>query len=72
MLTTLVSTMHSAGIDVALADVRQPVVRMARRSGLAKRLGDDRIFHTIDEAVQALARPTGASPPYEGDTTEVQ
>ena len=72
MLTTLVSTMHSAGIDVALADVRQPVIRMARRSGLAKRLGDDRIFHTIDEAVQALAMPTGTSPPYEGDTTEVQ
>jgi sulfate permease, SulP family len=53
MLTGLVDTMHSAGIDVALADVRQPVIRMARRSGLAKRLGEDRIFHTIDEAVHA-------------------
>jgi SulP family sulfate permease len=72
MLTTLVSTMHSAGIDVALADVRQPGVWLASRSGRPTRLGDDRIFHTIDEAVQALARPTGASPPYEGDTTEVQ
>jgi hypothetical protein len=46
--------MHSARVDVALADVRQPVIRMARRSGLARGLGEDRIFHTIDEAIQAL------------------
>ena len=56
MLAQLVQTMHSAGIDVALADVRQPVSRMARRAGLARRLGEDRIFHTIDEAVRALGR----------------
>jgi sulfate permease, SulP family len=54
MLTELVRTMHSAGIDVALADVRQPVTRIARRSGLAKQLGADRIFHTIDGAVHAV------------------
>lgn len=60
MLTGLVDTMHSAGIDVALADVRQPVIRMAQRSGLAKRLGENRIFHTIDEAVHALARGDAA------------
>ncbi len=56
MLAQVVQTMHSAGIDVALADVRQPVSRMARRAGLARRLGEDRIFHTIDEAVRALGR----------------
>ncbi len=56
MLAELVHTMHSADIGVALADVRQPVIRMARRSGLAKRLGDDRICHTIDEAINALDR----------------
>jgi sulfate permease, SulP family len=54
MLNGLVQTMHSAGVDVALADVRQPVITMARRSGLARRLGEGRIFHTIDEAVQAV------------------
>ena len=54
MLAGLVHTMHSAGVDVALADVRQPVITMARRSGLAKRLGENRIFHTIDEAVHVL------------------
>jgi SulP family sulfate permease len=56
MLTELVHTMHSASIDVALADVRQPVSKMARRSGLAKRLGEDRLCHTIDDAIRAVAR----------------
>ena len=60
MLAQVVQTMHSAGIDVALADVRQPVSRMARRAGLARRLGEDRIFHTIDEAVRALGRGDAA------------
>ena len=54
MLDELVRTMRSARIDVALADVRQPVIRMARRAGLVTELGDGRIFHTIDAAVQAL------------------
>ncbi|MBV9941545.1 MAG: SulP family inorganic anion transporter [Solirubrobacterales bacterium] len=60
MLTQLVQTMHAAGIDVALVDARQPVIRMARRAGLLDELGRGRVFHTIDQAVQALA---GASRP---------
>jgi high affinity sulfate transporter 1 len=54
MLDELVRTMRSARIDVALADARQPVIRMARRAGLVQELGDGRIFHTIDAAVQSL------------------
>jgi hypothetical protein len=50
-----------AGIDVALADMRQPVIDMARRSGLIAELGEGRVFHTIDAAVDALA-PTAARP----------
>ena len=53
-LSELVRTMRSARIDVALAEVRQPMIRMARRSGLTEELGDDRIFHTIDGAFEAL------------------
>jgi citrate lyase gamma subunit len=49
-----VGTLRSAGIQVAVADVRQPVLEMARRSGLADQLGENRIFRTIDEAVRAL------------------
>jgi SulP family sulfate permease len=55
MLEQLIGTLHSAGIDFAVADVRQPVVEMARRTGLLETLGEDRIFYTVDEAVQTLA-----------------
>ena len=54
MLTQLVHTMHSAGINVGLADARQPVIEMADRAGLVQRLAEQRIFRTIDEAIDAL------------------
>jgi SulP family sulfate permease len=53
-LTRLVTELHGAGVDIALAEVRHPVREMARRSGLLEALGEDRIFHTIQEAVDAL------------------
>ena len=55
MLEQLVATLRSAGVDFALADVRTPVIEMARRSGLLDALGEDRVFHTVDEAVRALS-----------------
>jgi len=55
ILRALVQTMHSAGVDAALAEVRQPVIEMARRAGLLEELGSGRVFHTLDEAVLALA-----------------
>jgi high affinity sulfate transporter 1 len=63
MLTQLVGTLRSAGIDVGLADARQPVLEMARRSGLEEQLGEHRIFHTIDEAVRELGTAAGAASP---------
>ena len=53
-LTQLVIDLHRAGVDVGLAEVRHPVKEMAGRSGLLAALGEDRIFHSIQEAVQAL------------------
>jgi high affinity sulfate transporter 1 len=55
MLEQLATTLHSAGIDFALADLRRPVIETARRTGLIDTVGEDRIFRTVDEAVQALA-----------------
>jgi high affinity sulfate transporter 1 len=57
MLDHLITTLRTAGIDFALADTRQPVIEMARRTGLLDTIGEDRIFHTIPEAVQALSVP---------------
>jgi sulfate permease, SulP family len=54
MLEQLVESLRGAGVDLVLADVRQPVVDMMRRSGLAAKVGEDHIYHTIDEAVRSL------------------
>ncbi len=59
MLRQLVATLRGAGIELALADVRQPVIDMARRSGLLEEIGRHRIFHTVEAAVQALDATDG-------------
>jgi sulfate permease, SulP family len=61
MLTQLIATLRSAGIDFALADVRQPTIDIARRSQLLEALGQDRIFRTLDEAVEALGVTRGSA-----------
>ena len=53
-MTELVNELRGAGVDIALAEVRHPVREMALRSGLLQAIGEDRIFHTIQEAVEAL------------------
>ena len=53
-LTALVLDLAAAGVDFALAEVRHSVRAMARRSGLLEALGEDHVFHTIHEAVDAL------------------
>ena len=53
-LQELIDTLRQAGIDLALAEVRQPVVETARRTGLLSTIGDDHLYLTIDEAVDAL------------------
>ena len=53
-LGELVAALRSAGIDFALAEVRTPVLEAARRSGVLATVGENRVFHTIDEAVAAL------------------
>jgi sulfate permease, SulP family len=63
MLEELTTTLRTAGIDVALADLRQPVVEAARRTGLLETLGEDRVFLTVADAVQTLGeeRPSQMS-----------
>lgn len=53
-LEELAQSPHSADVDFALAEVRQPVLEVARRAGLLEVIGEDRVFHTIDEALAAL------------------
>ena len=53
-LIELVTTLRSAGVDFALAGVRTPVIQSARRSGVLAAIGENHVFRTIDQAVDAL------------------
>jgi hypothetical protein len=54
MLEQLITTLRSADIDFALADLRQPVIDVARRTGLLETLGEDRLFRMVADAVRAM------------------
>ena len=54
MLTELALELRAVGVELALAEIRLPVLEMAERSGLLDVLGPDRVFHTVEEAVTAL------------------
>lgn len=54
MLDDLVKVLRSAGVDLVMAELRAPVLEMADRTGLLDTLGDDHVFHTVDEAIHAL------------------
>lgn len=57
MLTHLVGTLRRAGVDLALAEVHAPVLKMARITGVLDTLGADHVFRTLDEAAHALGAP---------------
>jgi MFS superfamily sulfate permease-like transporter len=59
-LDELVTTLRSAGIEFALAEMRKPAREAARRSGVLETIGEDHVFHTIDEGVSALSPRSGA------------
>lgn len=50
-LGQLIDELLSDGVAVSLAEVRGPVRKMLKRDGITERLGADRMFYTIDEAV---------------------
>lgn len=53
-LEELVKAVRAAGIDFAFAEVRAPVIRRMQRESLFETIGEDRIFPTVDEAIDDL------------------
>jgi high affinity sulfate transporter 1 len=53
-LARLAVVLRSGGIDLALAEVHQRVTETARRTGLAEALGEDRLYLTVDAALESL------------------
>ena len=56
MLETLVEEFRKDGIEVALAEVHEPVKQMARHSGLMKKISENHIYPSVDAAVQQFVR----------------
>src|SRR5262249_12147192 len=44
-LDDLVTSLHKADVDFALAEVRRPVIEAARRMGVLATIGEDHLFH---------------------------
>ena len=53
-LEELVKEVRAAGIDFAFSEVRGPVIRRMQRESLFETIGEDRIFPTVDEAIEQL------------------
>lgn len=51
VLEELESTLHAAAIDLCFAEMKGPVKDKLKRFGLFERLGEERFFATIGEAV---------------------
>lgn len=59
-IARLVDALGEVGIDVCLAEIKQPVLRRLERSGFLDRLGSDRVFVSTHEALEELERRYGS------------
>ncbi|MCJ7798761.1 MAG: SulP family inorganic anion transporter [Polaromonas sp.] len=53
MLDELDATLHAAGVDLCFAELKDPVKDKLKRFGLFSRLGEERFFATLGQAVSA-------------------
>ncbi len=56
MLTKLEEQLSKAGIEISLVAMNPSVLEVIKRSPLWRRLGSDRIFFTLDQAVEHFQR----------------
>jgi high affinity sulfate transporter 1 len=54
MLSELVTEMKTQGVAILLGRVHGPVLDFLHRSGVMEEIGDDHIFSTVDQGVQAF------------------
>ncbi len=70
MLSTLVTDLRGAGVDLRLAQVRSSARDRMRRTGLIDVIGEERCFYSVEAAVAAsgmsaaeIAMPATEAPP---------
>jgi sulfate permease, SulP family len=56
ILIQVARELHSRGISLALAQVHPPTLELWRRAGLSELVGEDDVFPSIQDAVDALTR----------------
>jgi len=56
MLDELDAALHAAGIELCFAEMKDPVKDKLKRFGLFRRLGEERFFATIGEAVSSYVK----------------
>jgi len=56
MLLGLVAEARKTNTEILFAELQDPVRQMFRRSGLLDRIGEDRLFPTVDDGVQDYLR----------------
>ena len=56
MLLGLVAEAKRTNTEILFAELQDPVRQMFRRSGLLDRIGEDRLFPTVDDGVQDYLR----------------
>ena len=55
-LDELDGALHAAGIDLCFAEMKDPVKDKLKRFGLFSRLGEERFFATVGEAVSSFVK----------------
>ena len=63
LMDTLIDDLQKRSFEVVLAQVKGPVRDRMRRSGLMERVGEDRVFLSVEAAVDAYRARTGQPEP---------
>ncbi len=67
-LERLCGDLEDQGVAIVVADAKSPVRAMLGRTGLADRIGPDRMFPTVDSAVEALCEGHALAAREKGST----
>jgi sulfate permease, SulP family len=57
-LSLIVERVRSAGIDISLSSVHEPVMRVLRRTHLLYKIGENHIYPTLKQAIRAIHKQT--------------
>jgi len=57
-LSLIVDRVRSAGIDISLSSVHEPVMQVLRRTHLLYKIGEDHIYPTMKQAIRAIHKQT--------------